>query len=207
MALFALFTLLVAGAGLILLSRVFADFTSPGALTPVKHMALNLGGPGDRRDKEGRLWLGYPRAKYVSSIELPLEVKFHDGGDFQRRDSTWNRIAGTSQPWVYTSYADGLKDLQFTLRGENDGPGHYDVKLKFAAPPGDTPGARVFDIQLQGKDVQSGVDVCRQANGPDKALVLTFANIAVQDKLTLQLISRSGKRPLLCGLVIEESKP
>ncbi|HID21418.1 MAG TPA: hypothetical protein EYP14_03350, partial [Planctomycetaceae bacterium] len=33
-------------------------FVSPGKLTPVRHLALNLGAPGDLRDDHGVMWLG-----------------------------------------------------------------------------------------------------------------------------------------------------
>ena len=36
-------------------------YSATGMTTPVQHMALNLGAPGDRRDAHGKLWLGYPR--------------------------------------------------------------------------------------------------------------------------------------------------
>ena len=41
--------------------QVWGVYTAEGSTTPVRHMALNLGAPGDRRDVHGKLWLGYPR--------------------------------------------------------------------------------------------------------------------------------------------------
>ncbi|HYF34857.1 MAG TPA: PQQ-binding-like beta-propeller repeat protein, partial [Prosthecobacter sp.] len=59
-------------------------YSATGASTPVQHMALNLGAPGDRRDAHGKLWLGYPRPSSRAGIDLPLSLKqkFAKGGEF-----------------------------------------------------------------------------------------------------------------------------
>ena len=59
-------------------------FTAEGARTPVRHMALNLGAPGDRRDESGKLWLGYPRPSSRDGLDLPIKLdeKFGEGGRF-----------------------------------------------------------------------------------------------------------------------------
>jgi len=41
--------------------RAWSFVTLEGPHKPVKHLAVNLGAPGDRRDDTGTLWLGYPR--------------------------------------------------------------------------------------------------------------------------------------------------
>ena len=188
-------------------SRVFSDFTCPGALKPVKHLAVNLGTPGDRRDENKRLWLAYPRAKYTSAIELPIKAKFYEGGAFDRRDSTWNKIADTPRPWVFTSSAKGLKHLEIDLRDKANGPAKYRVQLSFVAPAGDKPGQRVFDIKIQNKTVRSGVDLAKLSDAPNKAIVITLDDIHVDQILLVDLVAKHPKPdatrwPVLSGIEI-----
>ena len=189
-------------------SRVFADCAPSGPVFPVKHLALHLGGPGDRRDAQGRLWFAYPRPrKYTGGIELPLTAEFHAGGQFTRHDSNWNKVAGTATPWVYTSSAAGLRRLAMPLRKKDDGKATYSVQLAPAAPAGDVPGQRVFDIVLQGKPVRKGLDIVKEAGAADTALLLDFDGIEVAEQLVLELVAARpnpgpSQWPVLCGVVL-----
>ena len=42
-----------------------------GSLLPVTNMLLNLGGPGDRKDAQGNLWLSYPRRAAYQKTSSP----------------------------------------------------------------------------------------------------------------------------------------
>jgi outer membrane protein assembly factor BamB len=189
-------------------SRVYADCTPSGPVLPVKHLALHLGAAGDRRDDQGRLWFAYPRPrKYTPVIEFPFAAEFQPGGRFTRHDSNWNKVAGTASPWVYTSAAAGLSRLAMQLRNKDDGKATYAVELALAAPAGDLPGQRVFDIVLQGKPVKKGLDIVKEAGAADTALVLNFDGIEVTEKLVLELVaagSNPGPQhwPVLCGVVL-----
>jgi len=165
---------------------------------------VNLGAPGDRRDTGVRLWFAYPRREHFLGMGLPLEAEFHEGGKFDRRDSTWNAVAGTNAPWVYASRADGLKSLTVPLRKDADGPGKYTVKLAFAVPSGDKPGKRVFDVKLQGKVVRKQFDAA--AGGAGKAVLLKFEGIDVKESLLIELVSstpKPGAWPVLCGVIVD----
>jgi len=191
--------------------RRFAMYCREGPVTPVKHLALNLGAPGDLRDEARQLWLSFPRAAdemhKATGIPLPLEITFYEGGSCRRRGSFWNPVAGTKNPWVYTSAAQGLKRLSIPARGEGDGPAKYRVQLAFAAPAGDKPGSRVFDVALQGKVVRKRVDIVREAGGADTALVLSFEGVETKDAVVIDLVSdrlRPGPDtwPVLCGVIL-----
>lgn len=97
-------------------SRVFGDFACEGELLPAKNLAVNLGGPGDRRNKSGQLWLSYPRTKFTTSLELPITLELEKESGVALRSSTWTSIADTPNPWIYTSATLGLKKLQVKLR-------------------------------------------------------------------------------------------
>jgi len=191
--------------------RRFAMYCRQGPVTPVARLALNLGAPGDLRDVERRLWLAFPRPAdemhKASGIPLPGEITFYKGGSCRRRGSFWTRIAGTKVPWVYTSAACGLKKLTIPVRGNGDRPAKYRVQLAFAAPAGDKPGSRVFDVALQGKVVRRHLDIVKEAGAADKALVLSFEGIGAKDTVVIELASsRTAPRPdtwpVLCGVVL-----
>ncbi|MCE5276796.1 MAG: PQQ-binding-like beta-propeller repeat protein [Planctomycetaceae bacterium] len=181
--------------------RVYGDYSFSGDLTPVRTLALNIAGPGDRRDAGGQLWLAFPRNKYGGSVELPYKTAFDGDEKYDRRNSIWNGVKDAPAPWVYASAAVGIKQLTLPLRKAADGPGKYTVTLHFAAWPGDAAGKRVFDIKLQGNSVKEGVDPA--AAGPDRPLVLTFENIDVKDDLTIDLTAKGSEKPLLCGIEVK----
>jgi len=191
--------------------RRFAMYCREGPVTPVKLLALNLGAPGDLRDAARRLWLSFPRAAdemhKTTGIPLPLEIEFYEGGRCKRRGAFWKPIANTETPWVYTSAAHGLKRLTIPVREEGGGPAKYRVQLAFAAPAGDRPGSRVFDVALQGKVVRKGVDIVREAGSADRALVLSFEGVQTNDAVVIELVSgrlRPGPNawPVLCGVIL-----
>ena len=67
-------------------------FRQAGLSTPVQHMALNLGAPGDRRDAHGKLWLGWPRP--LSRRRAALR-----GSSTGRCPRTTPRDAVPTSPW------------------------------------------------------------------------------------------------------------
>ncbi|MCE9546991.1 MAG: PQQ-binding-like beta-propeller repeat protein [Planctomycetia bacterium] len=187
-------------------SRVFGDFACTGPITPVKQLALNFGAAGDRRDAAGKLWFSYPRVKFTSAVELPIKADFQDGGGVTMRNATWNDVAGTPNPWVYTSSAAGMKRMTLSLRKPADAPANYTVELSFAAPPGDQPGGRVFDVKLQGQVVKAGLDIVQEAGGADKALTLKFDHIPVKEDLVLEFVPRTNTLPLICGMEMTQQQ-
>jgi hypothetical protein len=92
---------------------------------------MNFGAPGDRRHTDKKLWLAAPcPVGWWLGIDLPYLAEFHDGAqpdvrkgqhDFYGGTQSYRRnadrldIAGTDQPWVYTSGYRGLKSLTLGL--------------------------------------------------------------------------------------------
>jgi hypothetical protein len=184
-------------------------YSANGASTPVQHMALNLGAPGDRRDQHGKLWLGYPRPSSRAGIDLPLNLKqtFAKGGEFYDFNEDSYEVAATETPWIFTSGARGLTKAELPLIGKGEKPETYSVRLFFAAPEGDKPGQRVFDVRLQGKTVMKGLDVAAKAGGAKHALMEEFEDVAVTDNLLLELVPAQPKpdeahQPVLCGIEV-----
>jgi len=81
-------------------SRQWAYYSQPGALTPVKRLAVNLGAPGDRKDGAGTLWLGYPRPGGSLVLRFKVDLSYFPGWSTFRHDPAKLRIEGTDKPWV-----------------------------------------------------------------------------------------------------------
>jgi hypothetical protein len=175
-------------------------------------MALNLGAPGDRRADDGTVWLAYPRPnpRKTTGLDLTLDLKpeFLKGGGHNSRSNKSTKIYNAQTPWLFTSSADGLAKYSIPLLGKGDKPARYTVKLYFAELDEKAkPGARVFDVALQGKTVIAGLDVVSEAGGRAKPLVREIENVTVNDKLTVELVAKSpnatpGQWPVLNAIEI-----
>lgn len=156
--------------------------------------ALNLGAPGDRRDEEGTLWLGFPRPwgkqeNRSVSMGIPFVVETEPGLGPYRFNSDRTQIEGTDRPWVYASGYRGIRravlDLAF-----ND-PIKFARSHRVMQPP-------VIDGVLDDAcwDRRSVVDipdlnaVVRLRHGED-ALYLAYRQELPMDRL--------GNRPALRG--------
>jgi hypothetical protein len=165
-------------------------YSATGTPTPVQHMALNLGAPGDRRDGHGRLWLGYPRPSSRAGIDLPLDLKHafaKDGEFFDFNDESY-KTAKTDLGWVHASGARGLVHAELPLIGAGQPAAAYTVRLYFSALEGDKPGQRVFDVKLQDKTVLKGFDLVAKCGGVKTAHIEEISGVQVTGKLLLELV-------------------
>jgi len=189
-------------------------YSTGGSNTPVRHLALNLGAPGDRRDKAGTLWFGYPRPglpgdRAAMGVSFPVKVEFLEGGGYHRLNTDNSAVGGSDTPWVHTSCARGLKRCVVPLLSKDDKPAEYTVRLYFADFDNRKPGDCLFDIKLQGEVVLSDFD----AAAGNKASVHQSRHIAVTDSLEIELVPKTEKpssisaAPVLCGVeVLREKK-
>jgi len=176
-------------------------FITHGPQTPVKRLGVNLGATGDIRDEDGKLWFAYPRPRAVSGVgygeyglKFALNEKVADGMGPFAREFRRSRIAGTSRPWLFSSGCAGLLRCELPLIDDllGETPGRYTLRLGFAAPKGDRPGQRVFDVKVQGKIVVTGLDIVKEAGAPDKAVVKQVMGIEVKNVLVLELVPRKN---------------
>jgi outer membrane protein assembly factor BamB len=182
-------------------------YHAEGPTTPVQHLALNLAAPGDRRDAHGKLWLGYPRPSSRIGIDLPLDLKpqISDGGGNFAFNSDSYAITGSDVPWVFTSGIKGLTHAELPLIAKDQKPDSYTVRLYFAALEDDKPGQRVFDVQLQGRNVLKSFDPVVTCGGVKKAYVAEFERIAVTDNLVLDLATTAAgtdHMPVISGIEV-----
>ena len=189
----------------------WAIYSATGTNTPVQHLAVNLGAPGDRRNKDGVLWLGYPRPglpgdRKAMGFSFEVQTQFLEGGGYFHKSSEAEPVAGTDSPWVFASCGRGLKHCILPLLGEGDGPAEYTVRLYFADLENEQASTRVFDIKLQGQLRADGFDTVKEAGGSHKAVVREFKGIEVDHNLEIELvpkdetISSMSRAPILCGV-------
>jgi len=175
--------------------RPWAIYSSVGNLTPVKHLAVNLGAPGDRRDARGTVWLTYPRPKPYRETglesKLNMELKFTPDGGYDTVNEDSTKIVGTETPWLFTSWARGLTECKIPLRGPDDEPAEYDVTLYFTDVANDAAGRRKFDVKVQGDVVVQQLDVVAESGGKGRALVRRVENVKVANELQIELITNS----------------
>ena len=109
--------------------------------TRVRQAAINFGAPGDRRDSNGTLWLGFPRVggktigvpllsdgasltgtgvftQRVPPLKIPLEVEMFEGFGTYRVNADRTPIEGAQRPWIYTSGYRGIKKTTMKLNFE-----------------------------------------------------------------------------------------
>jgi outer membrane protein assembly factor BamB len=191
--------------------RPWAIYSSVGSLTPVKHLAVNFGAPGDRRDARGTVWLTFPRPKPYRETglesKLKMDVTLAEGGGYDAANEDTTPIAGTETPWLFTSRVRGLTECAIPLRGPDDEPALYDVTLYFTDAEYDAAGKRIFEVKLQGSVAAPNLDVAAESGGIRRALVRRIRGVRVVDQLTIELMSKTpDAAPLLNAIEITLSK-
>ena len=135
-------------------------FINHGDQKPVKHLAINFGAPGDKRDDEGTMWFAYPRPRAYSGIgygyygvKFKLSEEVLEGMGPYCRDYRGVEIKRSDKPWLFTSGYRGLVSCKLPLIDEAAGQdqGRYTVRMGFNAINGDKRGNRVFDVKLADK--------------------------------------------------------
>ncbi|MEO2016702.1 MAG: PQQ-binding-like beta-propeller repeat protein [Fuerstiella sp.] len=179
--------------------RPWAIYSSVGTKTPVRHLALNLGAPGDRKDAHGTVWLSYPRYKAYQEtsldVKLDLKPQFASKGGYQSVNENATELGDAQAPWLYTSWANGLKELTLPLLGKDDAPATFSVQLHFADVRATDQGA-TFDVQLNGKTVLTDVTLAGTGGNAATAVIHEVKDVEVTDDLTIALVSKQGT-PLL----------
>lgn len=181
-------------------SQVWGVYSAEGAATPVRHLALNLAAPGDRRDAKGRLWLAYPRPASRDGLDLKLDLKekHAPGGGPVARNAEGFAIEGGDPAWVFASGFRGLLKCSVPLLGPDDAAATYTARLYFAGE------SAKFGVRLQDRWVAEGVTLKPGAN------LLEFTDVRVTKDLAVEIVSRDKRvgpeqLPLLCGLEILRS--
>ncbi len=181
--------------------RAWSYIRLSGPWKPVKHLALNLGAPGDRRGDDGTLWLGYPRPFHPRGLRFQLPCEFGPGGRFFRGAPDGDGVAGRL-PWVCDSGALGLRKLVVPVDDPGAAPARYAVRLFFAETFSARPGERVFDVRVQGRVRLENVDVARLAGGPRKSVVKEIRPVTAAESIVIEFAPRTRAAALLNGVEV-----
>lgn len=154
----------------------------------IERLGINFGAPGDRKTRDGTLWLDYPN---VGGPSPEIQVRTEpEKPEFYYHHSLWMN-GGQGWPWVAAS---GVKALRSTtISGLKSGT--YTVRLTFASPDD---ARHVFDIALQDNPALTKLAL------PAKliAKTQTIPNIQVTDgALTVKLDPIEGET-ILSGIEI-----
>ncbi|MFO7906754.1 MAG: PQQ-binding-like beta-propeller repeat protein [Pirellulaceae bacterium] len=189
-------------------NRQWAYFSQPGPMTPVRHLGLNLGAPGDRRDQKGLLWLGYPRPRGRLVLQYEAGLSFFRGGESFCHDPARLDIEGTSIPWVFRSGMSDVRQCRIPVGEATDETARYRVRLAFAELEHEAEGKRVFDIAIQGDIVAEDFDIVQQAGAKNRAVVKEFNGIEATETITVEFIPKlddpaANQLPVLQGIELE----
>jgi outer membrane protein assembly factor BamB len=172
------------------------DGALPTPEKPVKHLGVNCGAFGDRREGDCD-WYNYwnTPGRWIPDKNTGLIAP-----DRFFQHSSW--VTGPMS-WVGASGVLKAGKIQIPLgAGPERG---YTVKLYFCEPadvikPGwPKPGERVFSVQMQGKEVIKDLDIIAETQQPNRVLVKEIKGVRVTDALALELIPGKGDT-LLCGV-------
>jgi outer membrane protein assembly factor BamB len=160
----------------------------------IERIGLNFGAPGDRKTRDGTLWLDYPSvggpSPKITVVTKPKQPTFH------YRHSNWMK-AGAGWPWVAASTVEGLQEL--TLHDLK--PGRYTVRLHFAEIANINPGDRVQTIRLQGRVILNRFDILAEAKHTMTGIVRQIENIMIDGTLTMTLEASVGQS-LISGIEV-----
>lgn len=164
----------------------------PVAAKSIRRIGLNFGAPGDRKTREGTLWLDYPSVGGPSpKIRVETSPK---APAFHYRNSLWMK-PGQSPPWIAASTVEGLRELKL----HDLKPGHYSVRLHFAETRNAQKGERRQSIWLQGKPVLRDFDIRTAAKASMTGLVREFETHVEDGTLQVKLEATSGQT-LISGI-------
>lgn len=161
----------------------------------IVRIGLNFGAPGDRKTRDGTLWLDYPSVGGPSP-QIKVETK-PTNPNVHYRHSNWI-TGGDSWPWVAGSAIEGLEEL--TLHGLK--PGSYNVRLHFAELDEKSSTDRLQTVSLQDKPVLINFDIRTEASVPMLGVVKQFSDVIVDGSLKITLHSADKSQSLISGLEI-----
>lgn len=153
----------------------------------IQRLGLNFGAPGDRKTRNGTLWLDVPNVGGPSP-ELALTIKPKDSLRHHYRHSVWiEEQSEDAWPWVCSSTLNGAESI--TIDGLKSGT--FNVRLYFAELENQE---RSFSIRVNERMVQESFSPLSSGGGPFRGTVLDVNQVALETgALTLALNSISGE--------------
>lgn len=174
------------------------DMALVNAALPVKHVRLNFGAEGERRDQEGNLWIQAGRRQHglyqhVETNYTPTWTRYPGVNEFHafvRRSNVSTQIADTDLDFVFASGERGIQRCVIPLTKPEEPKGTYTIRLGFCGLPGEQEGQRVFDIRINGKTVEEKFDALNAAGGPNRAIWREFS-LSGQPDAVIEFVAAS----------------
>jgi hypothetical protein len=156
----------------------------------IKRLGINLGAPGDRKTRDGTLWLNYPDVGGPSP-EMSITTQPESPSTFYRH-SLFLGKGGDAWPWVAAS---GIRDLrEITVNGIL--PGNYTVRLVFIDPDGKE---SVFNVGINGARILKGFNPRKKAGATLRGFQHVQDEVKIAGSLAISLEPIAG-RTVLCGI-------
>lgn len=179
----------------------------------VKHLGLNFGAPGDRRDQHGLMWLAFP---HIVEEAADFGIAFEGDAKFFQDHPTTKRDAAI--PWVASSGVEGLTKVSFHLTPtkkagtapkkpakvddcadnaaeEKPAAEPYRLKLHFGLPRQSASEVRQFTIRVNGQSIAESIFL-----SPDKpSATFTVDRVFLEEHVAIEFEAQKGQ-PLLSGI-------
>jgi len=182
-----------------------------------KHLGLNFGAPGDRRDQHGLIWLAFP---HVVDEAPDFQIAFEGDAHFFQDHATTKLDAAI--PWVAASGVEGLSKVTFHLKPkvkepvegdkkakkddcadpsgvEEESPASaepYRLKFHFGVPRHAPSEPREFGIRVNGKPVADAISL----GGPDKqSATFSVDHVLLGEQVEIEFTAAKGQ-PVLSGV-------
>jgi len=161
-------------------------FVDNCALTPVRHLAINLGAPGDKKGVNGTLWFGYPRPVSPAGLKFDIREEIMEGMGYYSYDSKNVTVQGTNDPWLFTNGCVGLMRCNIPLIDDllGEDPGIYTVRLGFIP----TSTSRNFSVRIQDNIVFDNLDILKEAGSLNKGIIKEIKGVAVENAVAIELV-------------------
>ena len=190
-----------ARAALVVLFSILFSTTLPtcllAQLEPRQEIRINCGGTNLNPPATEETWLS-DASYYRGNTEAV---------SFGR-----NAAALQASSELYLTQRQGKRD-QWLHYVFNLYPGKYDMVIHFIELESASPGARVFDVVLNGKPVVSNLDVLSRA-GYGKPLLISSDNLVLANRTVLSFVgsdssssSSSNGRPMCTGIQLVRQQP
>jgi outer membrane protein assembly factor BamB len=188
--------------------RPWTIYSAVGAQTPVKHLALNLGAPGDRKDSLGHIWFSYPRHKAYQEtsldVKLDLKPQFANGGGFESIEEGKPAVGNPDSPWLYSSWAEGLKQLTLPLHGKEDAPANYTIRLHFADVRQQPHETSTVSVHLNGQRAVDNLTLPPPTDAGWQPVVREIRGVRIEQNLVIDLEAVHGSPVLNAVETIRE---
>jgi len=156
-----------------------ASLTPAGNSTTFTPIRVNAGGAA-YTDASGNVW--------------SADTGFVNGSTYR----TSAPISSTSTPGIYQTERYGNGALEYRFSAPN---GNYSVTLKFAEIYFNSAGLRVFNISINGTQVETNFDIFAAAGGNNKAIDKSYTVAVTNGTIDIQFTA-SANNPKVSGIQI-----